>query len=236
MVRRRIAGVLVLLLGCALLGATAGAAEQFPSSPNHRGVAPFDPYQVFPENRAGNGVYLDNTLVFETKDQTIVDVLALPVTGRFAYYALDAQGHGSFNVFVNAKDGKPRISEVVQNFYQLVVVLDGVVYKKLYRIIDHNILDLLPSSKTADGPVAGPAGVVFYHVATTVRDEEAGQPKRGFGLKLHLALFSDNKVRHLAALITNDRPDLKVTWLDDTHLQVTHADGRTEDISTEQFQ
>jgi len=231
----RIAGM-GLLLVCALWSAAAGAAEQFPSSPNHRGVAPFDPYLVFPENRSGNGVYLDNTLVFESKDQTIVDVLPLPVVGRFAYFALDAQGQGALSVFVRPKDGKARITPITTNFYQLVVALDGVVYKKIYRIIDHNILDLLPSSKTADGPVAGPAGVVFYHVATTVRDEENGQTKRGFGLKLHLALFQDERTRHLDALIPNDLPDLKITWLDEGHLQITHADGRTEELSVSQFQ
>ena len=234
--RGRIAGIGWLLLGCVLWSAAAVAAEQFPSSPNHRGVAPFDPYLIFPENRPGNGVYLDNTLVFEAREQTLVDVLPLPVVGRFAYFALDGQGNGALNVFVRTKDGKPRITEITQDFYQIVVVLDGVVYKKIYRIIDHNILDLLPSSKTADGPVAGPAGVVFYHVATTVRDEQAGQTKRGFGLKLHLALFQDERTRHLDALITNDLPDLKISWVDDAHLRVTHSDGRTEELSVSQFQ
>jgi hypothetical protein len=231
----RITGVLLLALGLLCAGG-ARAAEQFPSSPNHRGLAPFDPYVVFPENRPGNAVYLNNTLVFEAGEQTVVDVLPLPVPGRFAYYALDTQGTGSLNVFVQPKDPKPRIEEIASGFYHVVLVLDGVVYKKLYRIVDRNILDLLPSSKTADGPVAGPAGVVFFHVATAIHDTADGQDKRGFGLKMHLALYNDPHTRDLSYLITNDRPDLKLTWLDDSHIQVGLAGGETQVIAVSQFQ
>jgi len=231
----RIVGIVAVCLAVAA-GSAAQGAEQFPSSPNHRGVAPFEPYQVFPENRPGNGVYLDNQLVFETKDLTIVDVLALPVPGRFAYYALDGQGNGTLNVVVGPNDPKPRIELVTQGFYHAVVVLDGVVYKKLYRIIDRNVLDLLPSSKTADGPVAGPVGVVFYHVATAIRETADGQSKRSFGLKLHLALYDSDRTQHLDYLINNALPELKFRWLDDGHIEVGFSDGRTEVLSLTQFQ
>jgi hypothetical protein len=222
-------------MAVAAAGAAQGA-EQFPSSPNHRGMAPFEPYVVFPENRPGNGVYLDNQLIFNTPEQTLVDVLALPAEGRFAYYAIGPQGKGSLGVYVKPNDGKARVDEITPGFYHLVVVMDGVVYKKLYRIIDNNILDLLPSSKTADGAVPGPVGVVFYHVATTVRESEAGQPRRGFGLKLHVALYEDERTRHLDYLITNDLPDLKITWLDESRIQIGLADGRSETLSLSQFQ
>ncbi|HKI99780.1 MAG TPA: hypothetical protein VKB51_14995 [bacterium] len=232
----RFASAVLVLMLCALGASPAGAAEQFPSSPNHRGIATFDPYVVFPEGRTGNAVYLDNTLVFSVKDESIADVLPLPVQGRFVYYALDAQGAGTLGVFVKGNDPKPRIEEVTPGFYHVVMVLDGVVYKKLYRIIDKNVLDLLPSSKTADGPVAGPAGVVFFHVATAIHDTNDDSGKRSFGLKLHLALYNDERTRHLNFLITNDRPDLKLTWVDDSHIEVTLADGRTETLALEQFQ
>jgi hypothetical protein len=231
----RTAGTVAMLVAALLCGGAALAAEQFPSGPNHRGVATFDPYLVFPENRPGNGVYLDNRLVYENNDQTIVDVLALPAAGRFAYYALGPQGEGKLGIYVTPKDGKPRIDEITPGFFHVTVVVDGVVYKKLYRVLDHNLLDLLPNSKTADGPTPGPVGVIFYHVATAVRDTQDGQATHGFGLMLHLALFQDEHTRHLDYLITNARPDLKITWLDDSSVQVTLADGRTQTISVSQF-
>ena len=221
---------------CAFAAGMAGAAEQFPSSPNHRGLAPYDPYVVFPENRPGNGIYLDNQLVFETPDLTIVDVLPLPVQGRFAYYALNAQGGGTLGVSGKGSDAKPHITEIAPGFFHATMVLDGVVYKKMYRIIDQNILDLLPSSKTPDGAVAGPVGVVFYHVATTERIEENGQPKSVFGLRLHLALYEDERTRHLNYVITNALPSVKLTWLDESRIEVGMSEGRSEVLSVAQFQ
>ena len=53
----RFAGVLLLLVCLGWAGST-WAAEQFPSSPTHRGIAKFGAYEVFPENRPGNAVYL----------------------------------------------------------------------------------------------------------------------------------------------------------------------------------
>lgn len=221
----------------AAVPADARAAEQYPSSPNHRGVAPFDPYLVFPENRPGNGVYLDNRLVFSDPGLTIVDVLPLPVQGRFVYYALEAGGQERLGVSVKPNDAQPRITAVAPGFYHAVMVLDGVVYKKMYRIIEQNILDLLPNSKTADGAVAGPTGVAFYHVATVIREEqEDGGGGQSFGLRLHLALYDDERPRHLNYLVTNALPRVKIGWLDDTRLEIGLADGRTEVLSVAQFQ
>lgn len=231
----RFAGV-VLLVVCLGWAASAGAAEQFPSSPTHKGITKFAPYEVFPENRPGNAVYLDNRLIFDQPDLTIVDVVPLPVDGRFVYYALDAQGQGRVGVFTQTGDSKPRITKVTPDFYHVVVVLNGVVYKKLYRVVGSDLQDLLPASKTVDGATAGPGGVVFYHVATAINTTEDGQSKRGFGLKLHLAPYGNGHVRSLSFLITNDQPSLALTWPDDTHVQVGLTDGRTQVFSLSQFQ
>lgn len=236
---RHAAGLLVMAVVVAGLLAPAGpaaAAEQFPSGPNHRGIAEFGQYRVFPENRPGNAVYLDNLLVFETRDQTIVDVLPLPVTGRFVYYAKSAQGAPVLGVSVKEGDGKPRVDTVAPGFYHVTMQIGGVWYKKMYRIVEDNILDLLPSSKTADGAVAGPGGVVFYHVASAIRAGEEGQTQDGFGLRLHLALFDDERPRHLNYLVINTRPSVVFKWLDESHIEMGLADGRTEVLSVSQFQ
>lgn len=230
----RFAGVLLLVL-CLGWGGRAWAAEQFPSSPTHRGIAKFDPYEVFPENRPGNAVYLNDQLIFTQPDLTIVDVLPLPADGRFTYYALDAQGQAHVGVFTQAGDGTPRIKQVTPNFYHVVVVLGGVVYKKMYRVVNKNLQDLLPDSKTADGPVAGPGGVVFYHVATAINTTQNGQTTHGFGLKLHLAPYGNGRVQSLSFLITNDKASLALKWVDDTHIQVGLTDGRTQVIGLDQF-
>lgn len=216
--------------------AGAGAAEQYPSGPNYRGIINFGPYALFPENRLGNSVYLDNVRVFSLPDQAIIDVLPLPVEGRFVYLARDAAGLLDIGVRTLEVDGAVDIEPVTEGVYHVTMVLDGVVYKKMYRIIESNLLDLLPASKTADGAVPGPGGVAFYHVATAEREEENGSERMVFGLRLHLSAGEEERVRDLDYLVYNTRARLDLAWLDENTVVYTLADGRSERISVSQFQ
>ena len=38
---------------------TSAAVEIFLRDPDHRGVIEFTPFQIYPENRVGNGIYLE---------------------------------------------------------------------------------------------------------------------------------------------------------------------------------
>ena len=214
----------------------AGAAEQFPSSPNHRGIVSFDSYIVFPESRVGNGVYREDRLIFSAPGTAILDVLPLPVDERFVYYGQDSEGTESLGAFISGGDTKPRIRQITRGVFHLSVSLQGVVYKKLYRVFEGKLLDLLPNSKTADGAVAGEAGVLFYHVASTIREDEEGKPKSAFGLRLHMSLFEEERTRHLGYLLVNGLPSMKMSWLDESKIEIALADGRTQILSISQFQ
>lgn len=228
------AGLLILASG--LGWGWAGAAEQFPSSPNHRGIVAFDPYIVFPESRVGNGVYLEERLIFAAPGTAILDVLPLPVDGRFTYYAQDSEGTESLGAFISGGDTKPKVRKITRGVFHLSVSLQGVLYKKLYRVVEGKLLDLLPNSKTADGAVAGETGVLFYHVASTILEDEEGQPKSAFGLRLHLSLFEEERTRHLGYLLVNGLPSIKMSWLDESKIEIVLADGRTQILSISQFQ
>ena len=41
----------------------AGSVEIFSRDNEHRGVIEFAPYQIYPENRIGNGIYLEKKTV-----------------------------------------------------------------------------------------------------------------------------------------------------------------------------
>jgi hypothetical protein len=228
-----ISALLLLLPG---LGRPVLAADQFPSGPNNRGIITFEPYSVFPENRPGNAVYLNNVQLFSLDNQVIIDVLPLPLEGRFAYLATDSQDKTALGVHLKDSDGPPRITRVADGFYHVVMVLDGVVYKKVYRLIDNKILDLLSASKTADGAIAGPIGVLFYHVATADKEQVDGTERPVFGLQLHLALFSEERLRHLSYLVRNTLPTLDLKWVDENRVSYRLADGRTDELSVSQFQ
>ncbi len=176
-----------LVVGATLLvnswSLSAQAAQEFPGDPEHRGMVTIGDYQIFPENRPSNAVYQDNKLVFGVPGETLVQIIPLPLAGRFIYLTRDADGIARLGARLAKSEPEPRITAIGEAFYHAVMVMDGVVYKKLYRIQnDLSVVDLLTSSKTADGMTLGPGGVLFYHVASAQRTDDGNTV---FGLRQH---------------------------------------------------
>lgn len=216
----------------------AWSVQEYPSNSEHRGVVVQDMYQIFPENRPGNAVYYDKRLIFSLADRSIRHIAPLPREGRFAYLAVDSEGRPEVGIYVQHQDHLARLVEIGAGYYFAVVTLDGVIYKKMYRVIEgERIEDLLSESKTADGAVNGAKGVVFYHVATVVeREGEGGDTYTEFGIRVHLSLRGEERLRHLDYPIFNTLPKLTLSWSEDNQITYTLADGRREVLSLSQFQ
>jgi hypothetical protein len=231
-------GIALAAVGIALGAAPAAAVQEFPSNPTHRGVITVDVYQIFPENRPGNGVYFQNKLLLTLPNETVRHVLPLPKAGRFSYLAVDAQGKARIGVFLQPQDKQVRLTDVGNGFFHAIVTIDGVVYKKLFRVLEgRTVADLLPASKTAEGPAAGERGVVFYHVSAAVEpDPNAGNIEKQFGMQVHLALYDEEQVRHYEFQIFSTLPQLTLAWSDAEHLTYKLEDGRSEVLSLSQFQ
>jgi len=222
--------VLLFTMSLIILAPPAQAVDQLPSGPQNRGVIQFDQYLVFPENRPGNGVYFNNSLLLHQDDLIITDVSGLDVDRRFVYLARDSQGKVSLGVRISEPaDKQPRISEIGKGIYHLLLVLDGVVYKKIYRIVDNKLLDLLPISKTGDGLTLGPSGVAFYHVAAS------GGEANTFGMRLHVAMFAEDKRRSLDLTIKNTLPRLNLKWINGDTLAYAQEDGTSTEVKISEF-
>ena len=107
--------------------------------------------------------------------------------------------------------------------------MDGVVYNKIYRVIDNKLLDLLPISKTADGVTLGPAGVAFFHVAAS------GLDGNGFGMRIHVAMFNEDKRRSLDLTIKNTLPRVNMKWVREDVLAYTLEDGTSTEVKLSEF-
>lgn len=208
------------------------ASEQLPSDQYHRGVVTYGPYQIFPENRMGNSIYIENKLLLTLQGENILSVLPLPVEGRFVYLAKNSVGKNRVGAILDKSDPNPKITRVARGFFYMLMVLDGVVYKKLYRVQNQVVVDLLPSSKTADGIALGKSGVVFFHVSAMEKLENGTR----FGMRLHFASFNGERLKSLDYNLFHSVPKLKLAWSDETQVQVTFGGGRTETISVSQFQ
>lgn len=225
---------LLFLLLWALVGTTTGiAAEKLPSGPQHRGLISIGPYQIFPENRLDNGVYLDKQLLLTLNGQTIQDLIPLRAEGRFVYLARDPLGQPRLGAHLAQGEPTPRIVQAAENYFHAVMVADGVVFKKFYRITSTGIEDLLPQYKTADGITSGQIGIIFYHVASagTNADEEAR-----YGIRLHFVPLGGGPVRQLGYLIQSPAPSLKLRWISESEFEYSHGEGLSDIITIEQFE
>ena len=203
----------------------------------HKGIVKAGPYQMFPENRPGNGIYLKNHLLVSSPGNTIIQVLPLAKEGRFIYLTRDAAGQYKVGVRLTPSDPPPRLKRLADGLYYAVMVIEEVVYKKVYRVVqDGTIVDVLPRSKTADGMTAGGTGLLFYHVSGAETIEQDGRTIYQFALRLHLLMYQEERLRNLDYPVINTLPRLQLAWKNDASVEYTLADGRVEVLSTAQFQ
>jgi hypothetical protein len=210
-----------------LPAASVASAESLPTGPGHRGIVTVGNYQIFPENRPGNAVYGEGTLLLTVPGQIIQDVVPLPTKNKFIYLVRRADTR-TVAVRNGSNDPAPRVTEVSPGYYFVVTVLDGVAYKKLLRLTPGNLIDLLPLSKTADGITVGPKGIAFFHIGKSDQQPD-GKPVYSMGV--HFASFDDGKVRHLPEMIGNALPSFAFKWLDETHFEFKLADGTSRTVS-----
>ncbi len=216
---------------------TGAASPEFSSDSEHRGVVSIDAFQIFPENRPGNAVYLKNRLVVSLPEQTIVTIKPLPAEGRFVYLSRNVFGNTELGVHLPPTDPAPRVKKIAEGVYYAVMLMEGIAFKKVFRIVQENTIeDVLPTSKTADGITAGGRGLLFYHVASASTTEEDGRTVYQFALRLHLLMYEEERLRNLDYPIINTLPRLKLAWKDDSSVQYQLADGRVEVLSLAQFQ
>lgn len=218
---------MVLMLALPVLAAEKHAADE-----QHRGVVEMGGYEIFPENREGNGVYLNHRMLFTQPGQAIVHLLPVYEGGRFTYLARSGDQY-TLGVRLMPDEPAPRLRTYDEQIYHAVMVVDGVVFKKVYRVLDGQIEDLLPAYRTADGLSQNESQIVFYHVAT-VRREEGQAPQ--YGMRLHLVSLPNGRLRDLPSLVFNTEPSLRLLWVGSDLIQYNLEDGRVESVLTEQFQ
>lgn len=231
----------VLLAGLwgALVTGRAGAAESVQTGASHRGVVPSGPYQIFPENRFSNAVYLDGILLFSLPGQTILSAAQIAPGGRLIYLARGPDGKRAIGVHTKDNEAPPRLSEPAKGYQYVIAGFDGQGFKKLFRVTDTAITDLMPASRTADGLTPGAKGILFFHVASSPGSPAptVGElpPPNTFGIRLHWLNLATGAVKHLGRPIYNQLPGLKLSWIDDDKFEYTLNDGHSETLTVADF-
>ncbi len=209
--------------------------EQWPTGPKHRGVRHYGVYQVFPENRAENGLYVKNTLlVVAPPQQTLTAAYPFTEKGDVAYLTQSRTQARTLKIHLAENNRLAQLKQLASNVYYVVMVLDGVVYKKMLRTSSQRIEDFLPRVKRAHAPIAGEAGVVFYHI--NAYDAKTDDSPALYGMRLHFVAFDGSPLRHFPHTIKAPSAALNLRWTTPTKLRVQSKGRPPQTIATSSFQ
>jgi hypothetical protein len=94
------------------------AVENYLRDPTHRGVIDLSPYQIFPENRMGNGIYLENKLLDSHSQRVILKIVNIKDTDNHVYLYSGLNGVPGLDIVKNDTGEDVRFWKVDPEFYQ----------------------------------------------------------------------------------------------------------------------
>ena len=183
-------------------------------------------YQIFPVNRLGNTIYVNNKKLESKSGLVMVDVVKAP--GGFIYHAKD-EAEQSILGFTGDENAK--FKSLDGGFYLLSTKESG---NKIYRLNSVNIIqNLLPRYKTAGGLVYNNSDkAAFFHIAKGENIEtEDGKLRYLYTFRIHIAKIDEPEVINLTLSISDYSPNLRMTWIDEETLQYSLSDGSIDRIT-----
>jgi len=199
-----------------LLPQSTISSESFPRDNTHRGIIEIAPYEIYPENRIGNGVYLKKELLDSNPDRMITTIVNIKNTKSSVYLYMNKSGNFGLGIIKNKDDGEARFWKVDKDFYQYSNRTTGM--QRVFRIFNNKIKPLLPNVRTGRGISSSKTHVVFYHIINSEEmtiPNENGQAikQRIYTFRLHVVNRNLEKMESIFNLIIKDTNyNLKLFW------------------------
>ena len=167
----------------------AGAVEIFSRDTDHRGVIEFAPYQIFPENRIGNGIYLEKKLLDSHPQRVILNIVNIKDTDNHVYIYRGFNGLLGLDIVKNNTREDVRFWQVDPEFYQYSNRTSGT--RRVFRIFEDKIIPLLPNLRTGSGVTPSKTHAAFYHISnsknvTSVNQNGQKTTNRVYTFRLHV--------------------------------------------------
>ena len=205
------------------------AVESYLRDSAHRGVIDLSPYQIFPENRMGNGIYLENKLLDSHSQRVILKIVNIKSTESHVYLFRDQNGVLGLNIVKAEADRDARFWQIDPEFYQYSNNITGL--KRIFRIFQNNIQPILPYLRTGSGVTSAATHVIFYHIADSkevIRLNASGQEikTRLYTFRLHVInrkLGDSKSIENL--LIQDVNYLLKLVWEDENSVSYKLSNG-----------
>ena len=222
-----------------LLCQTTFSLESSPRDKTHRGVVDISQYQIYPENRIGNGIYLEKKLLDTHPERTITNIVDIKKTKSSVYLYRNKNGDSGLGIIKNKEDGEARFWKVDTDFYQYSNRYTGL--QRVFRIFNNKIIPLLANVRTARGIASSPSHVVFYHIINSQEipiTNNIGQTikQRLYTFRLHLVNKDIEKIESINNLIIKDTNyNLKLSWENSFSVSYKLNSGKKQIVNLREY-
>ena len=210
------------------------AGETFSRDSEHRGILDLRPYQIYPENRIGNGIYLDKKLLDTHPQRAILNITSIKNTKSYVYLFRDQNGVLGLGIVKNEADGDARFWKVDPEFYQYSNRNSGI--QRVFRIYQEKVVPLLTDFRTGAGVATSSNHAILYHITESkdiTRTNSSGQKitQRVYSFRLHLINRNFEKIQSLFNLQVQDVSyRLKLKWVNEYSVSYKLSNGKEETV------
>ena len=218
---------------------TTRAVEIFLRDPDHRGVIEFTPFQIYPENRVGNGIYLEKKLLDSHPQRVILNIVNIKDTYNHVYLYRGLHGVLGLDIVINDTGEDVRFWQVDPEFYQYSNRTSGT--RRVFRIFEDKIIPLLPNLRTGTGVAASQTHAIFYHISNSkkvTRVNQNGQKlaSRVYTFRLHVIKRDLEDAVSLYGLPIQDANYLlKLVWENKHSVSYKLSDGKKHIIDLRKY-
>ena len=215
------------------------AAEIFSRDPDHRGVVEFAPYQIYPENRVGNGIYFERKLLDSHPQRVIINIVNIKDTDNHVYLYRSLNGVLGLDIVKNKTGDDVRFWQVDPEFYQYSNRTSGT--RRVFRIFGDKIIPLLPNLRTGSGVTTSKTHAIFYHISnskniTSVNQNGQETTNRVYTFRLHLIKREFEDVVSLYDLPIKDANYLlKLVWENEYSVSYKLSNGKKYTIDLREY-
>jgi hypothetical protein len=222
-------GLLLLILPQGI-----SAVEPFSRDSEHRGIVDLAPYQIYPENRIGNGIYLDNKLLDTHPQRVILNITSIKNTKSYVYLFRAENEVLGLDIVKDEADGDARFWKVDPEFYQYTNRTSGI--QRVFRIYQEKIVPLLTNIRTGAVVATSANHTILYHITDSkeiTRTNSSGQviSQRVYTFRLHLINRNFKKIQSLSNLLVQDFSyRLKLKWVNEYSVSYKLSNGKEKII------
>ncbi len=222
-----------------LLPQGVSAVEKYSRDAEHRGIVDLGPYQIFPENRMGNGIYLDKKLLESKPQRVILSIVSIKKTKSYIYLFRSQNGVLGLDIVKIDTDGDARFWKIDPEFYQYTNRTSGI--QRIFRIFEEKIIPLLAHLRTGSGVATSPTHAIFYHITESediTRLNSNGQniTQRVYTFRLHLINRKFEKFQSLLNLKIQDVSyRLKLKLVNEFYLSYKLSNGKKQTVDLRKY-